>query len=182
VSTDGENQEVHAAELFAEAEELLSRGHTGQARELYLRVLEIDPRHAPAHNKVGVIHAQAGDLDAARAAFDAALAVDPECVPAISNMGNILFSQGRLDEALQYYRKAVDLDPEYATAWNNMAAVYQRQGDMEAKVRCIKKSRRLYNRQAVREAREGLRRRRLGCLGAGALFVLAAVLILALLG
>ncbi|MCL6451519.1 MAG: tetratricopeptide repeat protein [Acetobacteraceae bacterium] len=155
---------------------LLHEGKLDQALAEFERVLALDPRHAPAHNRVGVVHAQRGDLAQARAWFEKALDIDPRYAPAHSNLGNVLYTEGRLEEAIQSYRRAIAIDPGYALAYHNLAAAYKKAGKIAQAIECLKKSQSLKRREWDQDLRRDLKRMRgkLGC-ALGALVILAFV-------
>lgn len=70
-------------------------GDLQPARELLLRALKLRPGSAAAHNLLGAIHGQQGELDAAIGEFRAALAIDPQHAGAKVNL------QGALDAQAQ---------------------------------------------------------------------------------
>lgn len=74
----------------------------------------IRSRHADAkwaHNLIGLIRLNDGDLPAAITEFRAAIALDPEFLPARANLGNALRVSGDLDGARAEFTELLELDP-----------------------------------------------------------------------
>lgn len=79
----------------------------------------------------GVALEEAGDTQAACAAYRKVLADDPEFIDACVNLGRLLHQQGRLSEAAVFYRRALAGDPDDAVAHYNLALVCEDQARAE---------------------------------------------------
>jgi len=77
---------------------------------------------------------QAGDLDAAEAAFRRVLAVDPRAAAAYSNLGVIAMRRKDWDRALQMLKKAEQLEPHMAGIRLNIGLVEYRRGSYAAAI------------------------------------------------
>lgn len=77
----------------------------------------------------GVSLYQAGNLDAALAAFEGALFLQPASAIALNSRGFVLKDMGHLEEALACFQKSVILDPGYATARLNLGFIQLKLGD-----------------------------------------------------
>jgi hypothetical protein len=96
---------------------------TAEAIEHYERAIALRPNHARAHNNIGVIQQERGDLVGAATAFRMAIEADPFFGLAWFNWGNCLREENRLSEAIAHYRRALDLMPADAETRINLAAV-----------------------------------------------------------
>jgi predicted regulator of Ras-like GTPase activity (Roadblock/LC7/MglB family) len=81
------------------AETLRRNGQLDLARKVASRGLERHPHNPDAHDLVARIHADAGNLDAAYAAWDMVLRLVPGHIGAIKGMAFVRFQQGEHDEA-----------------------------------------------------------------------------------
>lgn len=61
-------------------------GRLDASADCHTRVLELNPRHAAAHNYLGVIHARQGLIDSAMQSFAEAVAIDPSYEDAMHNL------------------------------------------------------------------------------------------------
>lgn len=77
---------------------------------------------------MGVAAHRAGDLDAARSAYERVLLLAPNDVDALNNLGVLLAAQGEYDRAEQVLRRTVRLAPRNPGAWNNLGAVMAQRG------------------------------------------------------
>jgi Flp pilus assembly protein TadD len=75
---------------------------------------------------------QAGDLDAAEAAFHEVLEADPGAGSAYANLGVIAMRRKNWDEAIRLLRKAETLEPKMAGIRLNIGLVEYRRGNYAA--------------------------------------------------
>jgi len=71
----------------------------------------------------GIVHLQAGRLEAARADFERAVELNPRSPDAHLARGTLRLRSGVLNEALEDFDMAIALDPRYATAYNKRCVV-----------------------------------------------------------
>jgi tetratricopeptide (TPR) repeat protein len=115
------------AELFARGVALEERPETQQqAIDIYLRVLALEPMHAPAHINLGTLHYNHGDFAKAEQYYRQAIHSDPQYALAYFDLGNVLDETGRLIEAIQAYLMAIALAPNYADAHYNVALAFEK--------------------------------------------------------
>lgn len=114
-----------------------------QAREVYERLLEIDPDHADAHVNLGRLLHEEGSPASAEKHYRRALDLDPDHEIAAFNLGVALEDLGRFKDAIDAYLRALELDPQNADAHFNLAGLYERRGEKAAALRHLKTYRRL---------------------------------------
>ncbi len=84
-----------------------------------------------AHNNLGGILLERGELEAARARFEEAVRLEPRYPEAQNNLGIVLERQGRRDEAVARYRAAIEADPSFADAHNNLGVALASEGRLD---------------------------------------------------
>ena len=114
-----------------------------EAREVYERLLEIDPEHVDAHVNLGRILHEDGAPAAAEKHYRRALDLDPDHEIAAFNLGVALEDLGRFKDSIDAYLRALELDPQNADAHYNLAGLYERRGEKAAALRHLKTYRRL---------------------------------------
>jgi predicted TPR repeat methyltransferase len=119
---------LDAGALLRQAVALHQQGRLEQARELYRRVLALEPRQFDALHLSGVIERQRGNPARAADLIRAALEIDAGQARAHCNLGAALQDLGRTEAALQSLDTALRLDPRYALAWNNRGNTLRRLG------------------------------------------------------
>lgn len=90
------------------------------AKELYQKVLKIDPYHLTANNNLGVIFIKLNEYLKAIDCFEKVIEINPDFLSAYNNLGIIFHKQNRFDEAETNYRKAIKLKPDYIKALSNL--------------------------------------------------------------
>lgn len=88
-----------------------------------------------AHNLIGLIRANAGDVGAAIEEFRAALTLDPDFLPARANLGNSLFEAGDFTGAKQAYQDIRDREPHNVLAAEGFAELALASGDHSGAVK-----------------------------------------------
>jgi tetratricopeptide (TPR) repeat protein len=90
----------------------LREGRRDDAQQCFMHALELDPYHGAAHNDLGVVHFEAGDLYEAAVQFDAASKYLPKRHEPLYNMGLVLEEGGQLRQAADAYSHALRLAPD----------------------------------------------------------------------
>ena len=96
----------------------------------YHKTLEVNPDYTEAHNNLGNILSERGQLVEALASFQKALSIKPDFAEAHNNLGTAFEKMGRLDEALVSYQKALANNPDLATAHNNLGNLLRGMGQL----------------------------------------------------
>jgi len=135
--------------LYEEALAHLEAWRLDEAEEGLRKVIEMDPEHARAFNKLGVIFARRGDLRQAEDCFSQAVTLDDQLASVHSNLGNIYAERDWIDRAKASYERALALDPGNPTAMHNLGVLYRKGGDIGRGVDLMK--------QATRSERNRLR-------------------------
>ena len=117
----------NAAELFARGIALEDDSSMHQeAIATYLKVLELEPKHAAAHINLGTLYYNHQEYGLAEKHYRAAVESDPRYSLAYFDLGNVLDETGRVAEAIQAYKAALQLAPTYADAHYNLALAYEK--------------------------------------------------------
>jgi eukaryotic-like serine/threonine-protein kinase len=74
--------------------------------------IELNPKSATAHCKLGNALKTQGKVDEAIACYRRAIELDPKDVDGHNHLGLALEGQGKLDQAIACYRRAIELDPK----------------------------------------------------------------------
>jgi len=121
----------------------LERGDPDAARELYERVLQVEPAHAGTHVNLGrLLHEQGRLADAERAYRRALLACGNEPL-LLYNLGVLLEDMGRKSAAMDAYEKALREDPRFADCHYNLALLCKSLGRPKQALKHMAQYRRL---------------------------------------
>lgn len=104
-------------------------GEIEAARQLYLRILAIEPDNAQALHLMGVAAYQQGRCDAAINLIEKAIERDDTCADYHNNLGNACLEAGRAGEAAGHYRHAIRLQPDYGEAHFGLGNACYQNGD-----------------------------------------------------
>jgi len=128
-------------ELNHEGWILFTENQNNKAKEYFLKSLKIKSHNPVAHNNLGVIYENEGEIWNAKEKYIKTLEQDPDYAAANNNLGNILLLEGKCDEALKYLNKAINLDKNYYTAYFNLGNTYYKCGKaFNLAIRAYKKS------------------------------------------
>lgn len=95
----------------------------GEAEAACRKALKLNPEYGKAHNSLGLVHLDAGQIDQAIDAFQRAVILQPDDAEFHNNLGNALADKGEFDDASIAYRRALDIRPNYADPLNNLGSV-----------------------------------------------------------
>jgi tetratricopeptide (TPR) repeat protein len=123
VALDAVGQPAAAAEHFRAAESLpeaayqLGRlaehaGNAAEAETHYARAIRLDPNHAAAHARLGLLFARSERLTRAVDELRTAVRLRPGDANGHANLGNVLLLQGDVAAAIASYESALRLRPD----------------------------------------------------------------------
>jgi len=112
-------------DVLRHATDLHQSGHLHEAEGLYKRILQEDPTHFDALNRLAIVALQRGDLKEALSRIELALRVNPDSASALSNKASILLSLNNHPEALLIYDRVIALKPDDPDAHYNRARALQ---------------------------------------------------------
>ncbi|MGP1345520.1 MAG: tetratricopeptide repeat protein [Phycisphaerales bacterium] len=131
-ASDAPRDPQRAQELHAEAMALLRRERpldaddTARVERLLRQTLDADLYHGPAHNNLGIILLERGELYDAAREFEWARRLMPGHPDPRVNLAITLERAGKTDEALSAYASALDASPEYLPAIQGKASLLVR--------------------------------------------------------
>jgi protein O-mannosyl-transferase len=106
------------------------RNEDWKTPEIFWRkTVAVSPDSISAHNGLGTIYSQEGNVKRALQEFNTAIQINPNFAEAYSNRGLIYSRQGDFNQALQDFSQAIQINPDYAEAYSNRGLIYSRQGD-----------------------------------------------------
>jgi tetratricopeptide (TPR) repeat protein len=94
-------------------------------------VIDKNPKAWLAHNNMGVIYREKGELREAARAFETALRIKPDYVAAYNNLGLVYFDLGFVEQSIDQYKTALMISPNYVIIRSNLGSAYFSQGSTE---------------------------------------------------
>ncbi len=110
-------------------------GRPDRAFESFRLALEENPLHQPAHNGMGKVLLERGDLESALEYFSRAVAIQPKDPIAHANRALVLARVGRWLEAEQEYSRALEWAPINSDWWANVGVCRERLGDRRGAIK-----------------------------------------------
>lgn len=120
VRVDASRDSAKASQLTQVGIRALDHGHGGRAKEKFLAATAADSSFGPAHNNLGLVLFDEGDLYRAVLSFERAADLMPNDAAVIYNLALALESGGRTFEAMELYRQANAMDPTNAIYLGNL--------------------------------------------------------------
>jgi len=99
--------------------------------ELWTDTLAKNPQCWMAHNNLGQIFFNEGDLDQAIAQYEESAAIYPLHAKAYHNLGMAYFEKGQLDLAIAQYQRALALSPNFAETHDNLGNALALKGRLD---------------------------------------------------
>ena len=83
-----------------------------KANEAYQKTVELNPKHAHAHDEIAdLLHQEKGLIEEAFNEYEIALTYDPYLIPALWNVGDLYIKKGQFGKSLQHLDKALEIYP-----------------------------------------------------------------------
>jgi tetratricopeptide (TPR) repeat protein len=109
----------------------LERGDKARAKLIFEQTLKSDPRNIDAHTYLGMIAAEANELNEAERHFAAAASLAPTEPSTKNNYGAILMRLGRMAQAQTEFEASLKLNPNQPSALTNLAQIYFDRGQLD---------------------------------------------------
>ncbi|MEL0099882.1 MAG: tetratricopeptide repeat protein, partial [Opitutae bacterium] len=98
---------------------LMMLNQSAGAIEVIKESLQIDPSDANAHNTLGNIYMERGDILNALDCFNSATTIDPDFAEAHNHKGGALLRLRQIKDAIKSYERAISINPMNIEALNN---------------------------------------------------------------
>lgn len=130
--------------LFKEAIALFEGGNTERATEVIKESITADPNNPAAHERLGYMLLQKGQLDASVNAFNSALKMKPDLRTAKTGLGLALLKKGDVKTAEPLLLEALVLNPYPSMTHYALGLLYEKNNDYEKAVNHFKEGVRTY--------------------------------------
>ena len=133
-----EQKQTEARRLLEKAAKRAKSGEFRKAKDIYERVLELDPAMADARRELAMTLFELGDMPAAKDELIDALRLKADDAWSYVVLGNIYVKHDRdLATASRFFTRALELKPGDPYALNSLAAVSQELGDAAKALQCF---------------------------------------------
>jgi len=107
------------------------RGDKARAKVIFEQTLKSDPRNIDAHTYLGMIAAEANELNEAERHFAAAASLAPTEPSTRNNYGAILMRLGRTAQAQTEFEASLSFNANQPSALTNLAQIYFDRGQLD---------------------------------------------------
>ena len=130
--------QTEARRLYEKAAKRAKSGEFRKAKDIYDRVLELDPAMAEARRELAMTLFELGDMEAAKDELIDALRLRPDDAWSYVILGNIYVKHDSdLPTAARFFTRALELKPGDPYALNSLAAVSSELSDPAKALRCF---------------------------------------------
>lgn len=112
---------------------------TGEAEQIYRRVLAVEPENSDALHFLGLVAHQFKQSETGIDLMRQSIALRPDSALYHRNIAGVLRDRGRHAEAIEAYEQAVTLKPDYPEAQLKLAELYVDVGDTAAATDCYRR-------------------------------------------
>ena len=124
-------KDLTTKKIFTIASQNHQKNNFKVAKNLYKKILKINPNHFESIFYLGVLLLESNNFDRAKQLFQKAIRIQPNYAPAHNNLGIIFNALEEAQKAISSYQKAIRIQPNYAPAHNNLGMVFQELGEFE---------------------------------------------------
>jgi tetratricopeptide (TPR) repeat protein len=118
-------------------------GYWKNSETLFQHALGVTENNYLAHNSLGTVLGEKGQIDEAMREFRKAIRLKPDYALAHNNLGSALNRKGQIDEAIGEFQEVIRLKPNYAEAHKNLGMALFRQGQTDEAIRELQAATRL---------------------------------------
>ena len=118
-------------------------GHWKDSETLFRHAVEVTENNYVAHDNLGTVLGQRGQMDEAIRQFQEAVRLKPDHANAHCNLGIAFQKTGQTDEAIRQFQEAIRLKPDHANAHCNLGIALEKKGQMDEAMRQFQEAIRL---------------------------------------
>src|SRR5574344_2790305 len=130
---------VQKSEKIKEAFNYHQSGKLTNARDLYLEILQEEPKNSEVWDLLGVLYYQVRNLDEAELCIKKAIEINPTLY-FYENLAKVYLEKGEFNLAIQFYEELVKAEPNSYEVWFNLAMSYKNHHDWDKAKNAYKKS------------------------------------------
>jgi len=94
------------------------------AKNLYKKIIEVDPKILNVQFNLGLVYEQLGEYDSAMECYQKTIEINPKFENSYNNLGLIFRKLGNKKKAIEVFSKLLKINPEYTKTYNNLGLIY----------------------------------------------------------
>ncbi len=127
-------------ELINQALDLYKNKDFKKAQDIYIRILNLNPKSVEAHANIGVIYKILGDIQKAISHYVEVIKLNPKHATTYNNLGNAFKDIKNYKMAIKAFHDCIKLEENNYNTYNNLAMVYEATGQLNRALQCYKKA------------------------------------------
>lgn len=128
-----------------------------KAKDMFKRIIEIDPTNYRAHYNLGIANFNLDDLEKAKDCYEEAARIKPDYHYCFYNIGLVYETKGNLQQALKYYEKALEIDPTFPYAISARSSILSNLDELKKSSRSSNKQKNIKHLQSLLEVSKRVR-------------------------
>ncbi len=137
-----------ARQFYNEALDLRDQGDVENAKQLYLKAIELDPNFCDAMDNLGQLLRTQGDIEGAINWYQQSIQVRPDNTVAHMNLAIAYRMQGKTERAIGEYERITEIDPENPEGYYGLGNIYLYLKQPHKAIVQLEKAEELYEKQS----------------------------------
>jgi len=122
--TSSELNKSDIAKYFEQATKYRQNSEFEKLREVYSKIIKLDPNNYKAHKNMGSSYLDTKEYDKAIEFYKKSIEINPKKFNAYHNMGLVYFYQKNYDNALDFFEKSLTLNPKFYATYFFIGKIY----------------------------------------------------------
>ena len=135
-----EKKNLTTEETFALAVQNHQKNNLQVARNLYKKILKINPDHFESIFYLGSLSLQTKNFDQAKPLLQKAIKIQPNFARAHNNLGIVFKELGESQKGMSYFQKAIEIQPNFANAHYNLGIAFNELNEFEKAISFYEKA------------------------------------------
>jgi len=135
-----ENNGFNIEDLFNLAIQNQKENNLNVAKNLYQKILKLQPKFIEAHKNLGLIYQKSGEIDNARKHYEEIIKINPNLIIVQYNLALIFEQVGEDIKAQTCYKKIIENNPNVPDVHNNLGLLFQKLGKKKEANECYEKA------------------------------------------
>ena len=135
-----EKKNLTTEETFALAVQNHQKNNLQVARNLYKKILKINPDHFESIFYLGSLSLQTKNFDQAKPLLQKAIKIQPNFARAHNNLGMVFKELGEFQKGMSYFQKAIEIQPNFANAHYNLGIAFNELNEFEKAISFYEKA------------------------------------------
>ena len=135
-----EKKNLTTEETFALAVQNHQKNNLQVARNLYKKILKINPDHFESIFYLGSLSLQTKNFDQAKPLLQKAIKIQPNFARAHNNLGMVFKELGESQKGMSYFQKAIEIQPNFANAHYNLGIAFNELNEFEKAISFYEKA------------------------------------------